>query len=251
MEINYHHGANRHTEEGPSVALPILIGLNHPNSLLDVGCGTGTWLKTALDLGINDVFGVDGIELPDQQFLISKNLFKKMDLSGGWNLGRRFDLALCLEVAEHLPASSAELLVKSLTLHADKILFSAACPGQEGEGHINRQWPAYWQGLFNKHQFRCEDSLRWKIWELNAVEPWYRQNLFMAIKDAGQAGSEPRIHPVLSPAMFSDNSMPDMSKIRPQIIAQIEEGSQTFVWYLSIPFRGLLAKFRRAGKTAK
>jgi SAM-dependent methyltransferase len=251
MAINYHHGSNRHTQDGPRVALPLLMGLSHPQSLLDVGCGTGTWLKAALELGIDDIFGVDGIELPDREFLVSKSFFRKMDLAGGWNLERRFDLAICLEVAEHLPADSAEQLVKSLTLHADTILFSAACPGQEGEGHINCQWPGYWQALFNHHQFRCEDSLRWKIWEQDAVEPWYRQNLFLATKDAGQAGSEPRLQRVLHPSMFAGNAMPDMAKIRHGIIDQVEAGSQTVGWYLSIPFRGMLAKLRRAGRTVK
>ena len=159
---------------------------------------------------------------------------------------RRFDVAICLEVAEHLPAQAAELLVKSLTMHADKIIFSAACPGQEGQGHINCQWPSYWQALFNKYQFRCDDSLRWRIWEEDAVEPWYRQNLFMATKDLDQAGNEQRIRCVLNPAMFAENTMPDMSKIRPEIINQIEQGSQPASWYLSIPFRGIIAKFRRA-----
>ena len=251
MNIDYNHKANRHTQAGPRVALPLLLGSSRPQSLLDVGCGTGTWLKAALELGTPAVFGIDGIELPDQQFLASKSSFKKVDLSAAWDLGRRFDLAMCLEVAEHLPAHAAELLVKSLTSHADKIIFAAACPGQEGQGHINCQWPAYWQAWFNEYGFRCEDSLRWRIWEEGKVEPWYRQNLFMATKDPDQAGIEPRIHRVLHPSMFAGDAMPDMSRIRPEVIGQIEQGSEPLGWYLSIPFRGVLAKIRRTRKASE
>lgn len=246
MSIDYNHKANRHTQEGPRTALPMLIGLRHPKSLLDVGCGTGTWLQAALDLGINDLCGIDGIELPDNRFLVPKSFFRKTDLIGEWDLGRRFELAICLEVAEHLPAHSAELLVKSLTSHADTILFSAASPGQKGQGHINCQWPDYWQALFNKYQFQCDDSPRWRIWEEGAVEPWYRQNLFMATKDIALAGKEPRIQRVLHPSMFAA-----MSNIRREIIVQAEQGSEPLGWYLSIAFRGMMAKLRRAATKAK
>lgn len=244
MNVIYDHAANLHTQTGPRVALPLLLGTEKPRSLLDVGCGTGTWLKAALDFGVSDVFGIDGIELPDKQFLVPKSSFRRIDLSGGWNLGKQFDLAISLEVAEHLPAAAARLLVKSLTAHSDKIIFSAACPGQEGDHHLNCQWPDYWQTLFNECGFWCEDSLRWRIWDEKDVEPWYRQNMFMAIKGSDQAGREPRIRRVVHPSMFAD-AMPDLMEMRKSIIQQMERGSQPLGWYFWVPFRGLFAKLRR------
>lgn len=251
MAIDYHHGANRHTLEGAFAALSKLLGDQKPGSLLDVGCGTGTWLKAAQELGVPEVFGVDGVAVSEGDFLVPKKLFRLVNLEHDWKLERRFEVALCLEVAEHLSAEASPILVRSLVAHADMIFFSAACPGQEGEHHVNCQWPIYWQDLFNREGFCCDDSPRWRLWEDERIEPWYRQNLFMATKDAGQAGSEPRIQRALHPSMFAGNAMPDMSRIRPGIIAQVEQGSQSIGWYLSIPFRGMLAKLRRAGKTAK
>jgi hypothetical protein len=53
----------------------------------------------------------------------------------------RFDLALCLEVAEHLPAAAGDSLVRRLASVGARILFSAAIPGQGGRNHVNEKWP--------------------------------------------------------------------------------------------------------------
>src|SRR5262245_54459582 len=164
MKIDYDHGQNRHTLEGAADALFSILGSNIPRSLLDVGCGTGTWLRAASDLGVAEVFGVDGI-VPEASLHISKDLVSQQDLSKTFNLARRFDVALCLEVAEHLPEEAADSLITSIVAHSDMVLFSAACPGQPGQHHINCQWPIYWQDLFNQRGYACDDSVRWKIWD--------------------------------------------------------------------------------------
>src|SRR5262249_55238903 len=96
--------------------------------------------------------------------------------------GRKFDLALCLEVAEHLPESDAKVLVQNLCNAADTILFSAAIPGQVGTGHINAQWPSYWDAIFSEAGFECVDCMRQIIWNRADVELWYRQNVLLFIR---------------------------------------------------------------------
>ena len=59
-------------------------------------------------------------------------------------MGRRFDLALCLDVTEHLPRECADPLVTLLTSLAPVVAFSAAIPVQDSYNHVNCQWPAYW-----------------------------------------------------------------------------------------------------------
>ena len=197
--VDYDHGCNLHTVAGACAALPLLLGDLRPQSLVDVGCGTGTWLRAALDLGIADICGLDGVRLPTEALHVPEDRIWICDLQGGWGLDRKFDLVLCLEVAEHLPPESAEALVEKLTGCGNRIFFSAANPWQPGQHHVNCQWPAYWQALFNRRGFGCRDSLRWKIWEEARVEPWYRQNLFLAEKDEFAAGKEPRIPGVIHP----------------------------------------------------
>jgi len=92
--------------------------------------------------------------------------------------------------------------VRSLVTHSDIVLFGAACPGQPGQQHINCQWPEWWQKIFNSYGYLCDDSFRWKIWDDRRIEPWYRQNTFLARSDATKAGTEARLPPVVHPDMM-------------------------------------------------
>lgn len=197
--IEYDPQQNRHTLAGARAALEALVAPPLPSSLLDVGCGTGVWLRAALDLGIEDVWGIDGVRLPPEMLHVSADRILIRDLRGSWAMDRRFDLVLCLEVAEHLPPDDAPSLIEQLTRHGDRIFFSAANVWQGGQHHVNCEWPAYWQALFNRQGFVCRDSLRWRIWDRSEIEPWYRQNLFLAERDPAAAGLESRIPAVIHP----------------------------------------------------
>jgi Methyltransferase domain len=198
--VEYNSEQNTHTLTGASAALAHLLEGGAFHSLLDVGCGPGMWVSAAAKAGLTDVWGIDG-NVPAQPLSPSVQ-FKSVNLTTAWNLGRRFDLAICLEVAEHLPEEFASHLVESLCSHADAVYFSAAIPGQPGQHHVNCQWPDYWQTLFNKFGYACSDEIRWKIWNDDQIEPWYRQNLFAAVKSSS-AGSEPRIRPVVHPVIHA------------------------------------------------
>ncbi len=185
MNVPYNHSQNTHSINGARAALPVLFASGIPESLLDVGCGTATWLWAAINFGVRSVFGIDGVELSADQLHVGKENVRQQDLTQSWQLGRRFDAVFCLEVAEHLDTVFAPVLIDSLVTHGDQIYFSAACPGQVGEHHVNCQWPVYWQQLFNDRGFVCDDSLRWRIWDDPRIEPWYRQNLFLAQAQSG------------------------------------------------------------------
>ena len=201
MSIDYDHSANLHSLDGPRAALPKLFPVGLPESILDVGCGTGTWLRAAIDSGISDVIGIDGVEIPRDRLLFSSDKFYRRDLGAPVDLGRPFAVTICLEVAEHLDPDSGRILIHTLARHSDVILFSAACPGQSGQHHVNCQWPKYWQALFNSEGYACDDSPRWTIWDEPLIEPWYRQNIFMACRNPN-AGKELRIKSIIHPDML-------------------------------------------------
>src|SRR5262249_20771877 len=123
--INYDPNLNKHTVGGARAALAYVFRDFKPRSMLDVGCGPGTWLRAALDLGIGDVKGVDGLELDESTLFVDNAIIQRCNLTTPFALNRSFDLALCLEVGEHLEEAAASTLIDSLTKHADHILFSA------------------------------------------------------------------------------------------------------------------------------
>lgn len=245
--IDYDHSLNLHTAEGPSAALRALFATARPASLIDVGCGTGTWLRAASELGITDYVGIDGVRLRNDQLLFPYERFVYQDLTAPWKIGRRFAAALCLEVAEHLDAVHAPSLIDSLVAHADTIYFSAACPGQLGQHHVNCQWPSFWQQLFNDRGYMCSDDARWLIWNDRTIEPWYRQNLFVASRATdNSAGQERRIPAVIHPDLLSSLSACNEHTQRGETLSAITAGSEPLSWYATIAFRGIAGKTRRA-----
>jgi SAM-dependent methyltransferase len=58
------------------------------------------------------------------------------------------DVAYCFEVAEHLPPRLGPSLVEFLDRHGERIVLTAAPPGQGGTGHVNERPADYWSGLF-------------------------------------------------------------------------------------------------------
>jgi SAM-dependent methyltransferase len=167
------------------VIVPLLLELTRPTSVIDVGCGVGTWLSVFRRLGVADIFGVDGPHVDVAALEIPPTSFRSVDLRQPLSLERTFDLVLCLEVAEHLPAESAAAFVDSLTRLGSVVAFSAAIPYQGGVGHVNEQWPAYWIGLFEEREFVVLDALRPRLWDNPHVEWWYAQNILVFVSQKG------------------------------------------------------------------
>jgi SAM-dependent methyltransferase len=165
--------------QAAQVVLPIVFEVRRPRSVLDVGCGVGAWLRACQEMGVSDLVGVDGSYVPRERLEIPVEMFIDRDLEKPLSLGRRFDLVLSLEVAEHLPASGAPGFVRSLAEHSDLVLFSAAIPGQGGTHHVNEQWQSYWSRCFDQVGFVPLDIVRPRIWYDSRVETYYRQNILL------------------------------------------------------------------------
>lgn len=156
-------------------------------SAVDFGCGVGTWLSVLKEKGAKDIQGYDGNWVDQNLLVIDKLNFTSADLSKKITINKKYDLAISLEVAEHLPASFADEFVATLTSASDFVLFSAAIPEQSGNFHINEQWPDYWAKIFLKYDFLAFDFIRNKIWNDKEIPFWYKQNiLFFAKKQRAQ-----------------------------------------------------------------
>ena len=171
-------GADKSARE----VVPLLIQLFQPKSIVDIGCGIGTWLSVFKEHGIDDFLGVDGDYVDRKMLLVPEGQFLSFDLKKPLNIHRKFDLVLSLEVAEHLPGECAEVFVDSLVHLGPAICFSAAIPFQGGTNHINEQWPDYWVKLFRERGYVVIDIIRRKIWENDNIGWCYAQNTLVFVE---------------------------------------------------------------------
>lgn len=155
-----------------------------PQSVADIGCGRGIWLAAWAKLGVTDMLGVDGAYVNPAALKIERSQFLAHDLTRPLDLNRRFDLVQCLEVAEHIAPESADCVIDNLVKHADMILFSASVPGQGGEFHVNEQPISYWAEKFRARGYRSFDFPRQQVQGMTAIEPWYRYNVLLYVREA-------------------------------------------------------------------
>ncbi len=162
-----------------------LMSPRTPSRVIDVGCGVGAWAATAIELGAAAI-GVDGDYVRRDSLLIPATSFIEADLSKpvltDVSGGEAFDLAICMEVAEHLAPARADSFIEELCAIAPVVLFSAAVPGQGGTEHVNEQWPAYWAERFSRHGYRPIDALRVQLLSDSRVAWWYAQNALIFAK---------------------------------------------------------------------
>jgi SAM-dependent methyltransferase len=180
--FEYYRAHQQGSLESAREVVPTLLELLQPKSVLDVGCGTGAWLRVFQDNGVEEICGVDAESVPRTDLLIAAAQFVPTDLGEGLRVDRIFDLTMCLEVSEHLPAEHSDHFVSALTKTSAAIVFSAAIPGQRGFRHVNEQWPDYWASRFHSHDYVCLDCLRSRFWNNTKIKFWFRQNMLLFIR---------------------------------------------------------------------
>jgi SAM-dependent methyltransferase len=206
-----------------------LLSLIKPRSVVDVGCGTGTWLKAFSEAGVKDIFGIDGDWVKKEMLVIPESAFSAEDFEKPFKIKRKADLAVCLEVAEHLPHSSSDVLVENLTSVAPVILFSAAIPFQGGSHHVNEQWPDYWRKAFDKKGYIPVDCIRRKVWEDKEVSFFYAQNVLVYV-DKAKLSSYPSLEEEIRAGNGNANAL-----VHPYMYLYYAER-----WRMLVPFLGKL-----------
>lgn len=243
-EFYEHHSGGSRRSGGIVLDALIGLGLGPFTSVIDIGCGAGAWLDAALERGASRAVGVDGpwnskrFMSSDQGEFIAANL-DDTDIAG--LIGdSTFDLGLCLEVVEHLPASTGERLVALLADRCTFVALSAAIPGQGGTGHQNEQWPSYWARICQKVGLEPFDLVRPRVWSDPNVDLWYRQNLVLYAR----------------PDLMVDRYQPvdprALDVVHPEWYLHRRENPQVRDWLKagpSVAARGLRAAVRRARRS--
>lgn len=184
-----------------AAVLPIVYRVFQPGSVIDVGCGQGSWLAVAEQLGSTVLTGLDGPWVDRARLRSTRIEFRPTDLAGNITIETRHDLCISVEVAEHLPVTSAETFVDALCRAADVVLFSAAVPHQGGTEHVNEERASRWAARFAARGYECFDLVRGAVWDDERVSWWYRQNAFVYV-----ARSSPRF------AAFAAAPLPPMPR---------------------------------------
>lgn len=118
-------------------------------TVIDIGCGNGEYTLNFLNAGIN-CKGFDGNPCTPT---MTKGLCSVMDFSQPVDLGQ-YDLVLCLEVGEHIPAKYEQVLIDNICRSSKEyVVLSWGIEGQDGWGHVNCQNNDYVINEMNKRGF--------------------------------------------------------------------------------------------------
>lgn len=194
-DLSRHYDDNFYSGQAPASYRSATIYARHlwqfiqPHSVVDIGCGRGTWLKAFKELGAKQLTGIDGSWNSQEQMIDSDIDFVPAELNHAIEIKGFYDLAISLEVAEHLDPNAADTFIRTITSLSDTILFGAAYPGQGGTNHINEQLPSWWARRFIAKHYLPFDLFRPAFWGNADVKFWYRQNTFLYVRKGSAAFS--------------------------------------------------------------
>jgi cyclopropane fatty-acyl-phospholipid synthase-like methyltransferase len=177
----FYEGFDKFSLDAARIFLGYLFAVWTPKSVIDVGCGNGTWLAACHENGVKRLVGLEG-EWVTQDMMPSPTIELRTTNLRAKFVAEPHDLTISMEVAEHLPPESSDEFFHSLVQLSDAVLFSAAFAGQPGTDHINTRLHSYWAQKFLDSGYLLFDIFRPHFWSDDRVAPWYRQNAFLYVK---------------------------------------------------------------------
>jgi SAM-dependent methyltransferase len=216
-----YRGSERRFEEekkailaSAAVVVDRVLEIMPVRSVVDVGCNVGLWLSVFAARGAERVVGIDGDYTDRSRLAIDPSCFIAQNLNEPLSVSKlgKFDLAMSLEVGEHLLPERADSLVDDLCGLSDVVMYGAAIEQQGGEQHRNEQWQSYWVGKFKSRGYLPYDVLRPAIWDHPDVFYWYKQNTIFYVREGSAAhvrfeqrfpnGSSTKMLNVIHPDLF-------------------------------------------------
>lgn len=179
----FYHDLERTSFDSAIEVLSIAFSLFEIKSVIDFGCGTGSWLRAAGQLGATKLTGLEGNWVRSDMLVDPRIEFITTELEASAGPPAIYDLAISVEVAEHLSSRRADGFVDDLCAASSRVLFSAAIPGQGGTGHINEQWQSYWARKFLANGYLPLDVIRPQLYGRKSINTWYRNNTILYIKN--------------------------------------------------------------------
>ncbi len=185
LEMKNSTGPNN--KKSAQVISRLLMDAISPKSVLDIGCGIGIWLNEFKKLkGVEKVQGIDGEWVLNTPLDINRDEieiynFESSDSKINCIGNFKYDLAICLEMAEHVSCAKSNFIVDTLIKASDVIYFSAATPRSGGIHHINEKWQTYWIEKFKKRGYVVIDYIRPKIWNDDRVCYFYKEESFVFV----------------------------------------------------------------------
>lgn len=127
--------------QNENMLFAIFSVFGQPASLLDVGSGDGAMVNMARKIGV-EAYGLDILPRPLWPHLIQH------DLRLPYDFGRTFGMVISIETAEHIDPDYTDVYLDTIARHITRkgvLIFSAAMPGQPGDGHVQLQQALWWR----------------------------------------------------------------------------------------------------------
>jgi len=161
-----------------------------PSSIIDLGCGVGSYLEGVFFAGCKDIKGVELSYGMAKKYIVEdiSPYIEENDATSNMGIVRTFDCVMSFEVAEHIDPIGTEKFIENLTtLSSNYIVMTAAPPGQSGTGHINLREKSFWINSIKAKGFIYQDQmvdLFWPIWKTFGTERYILKNLMVFKKGA-------------------------------------------------------------------
>ncbi len=143
--------SNRAYVDSARVIVDVLHDNFRPGRLVDLGCGCGVYSHFFKEKGV-EVVCIDAVQPPEMHAFPVEIVQQDMTVPFENDWGD-FDLALCLDVGEHIPEDLCEQFLENITRFSDRLIMSCAPPGQGGHHHVNEQPKRYWIERLKRHGF--------------------------------------------------------------------------------------------------